>query len=577
MHHYGFWKTMVKPLCALGLTLSLGLGMAACTQNQPTETTTQPTEAATTQPEAQQSGFSVTVTVPQDFEGELNGRCLIAFAEDTSEAQPYEQIDLYGVPVFGKTVYGLTAGDTITFTPQDAEIIGFPFTLSELPAQDFSVQAFFITYTQFTRSNGSTIWGMADQGGGGDFHVNPGNYYSDVVETSVDVSGQQEISLTLNQMIPMPELEEGQVAQQGNYEDTDMVKYVKIKSQLLTDFWGQDIYIGANVLLPHDYDPNKEYPTLYYQGHFPGGSAPLSYGANEEFTAWWDSGKAPQMVVVTIRDANMYYDTSYSVDSENLGPWGDAIHQELIPYLEETFHLIDESWARLLSGGSTGGWESLALQVFYPDFYGGAWSLCPDSVSFEHYQVVNLYEDENAYYLDQGWFQVARPGSVALDGNVKYAMKDENLYEAAVGGLQCQSLGQWAIWEAVYGPMGEDGYPERVYDPMTGVINKDVVAYWGEHYDLTKYLQNNWSEIGESLVGKLHIRGGDMDAYYLNQAQYVLGDWLETTTEPYYDGYCITFPRKGHTGNITNQELLTEMAEHMMKYGPDNVSDILFG
>lgn len=190
---------------------------------------------------------------------------------------------------------------------------------------------------------------------------------------------------------------------------------------------------------------------------------------------------------------------------------------------------------------------------------------------------MNLYEDENAYYLDQGWFQVARPGSVALDGNVKYAMKDENLYEAAVGGLQCQSLGQWAIWEAVYGPMGEDGYPERVYDPMTGVINKDVAAYWGEHYDLTKYLQNNWSEIGESLVGKLHIRGGDMDAYYLNQAQYVLGDWLETTTEPYYEGYCITFPRKGHTGNITNQELLTEMAEHMMKYGPENVSEILFG
>ena len=82
------------------------------------------------------SGFSVSVKVPDDFEGELNGRCLVAFATDTSEAQPYEQIDLYGVPVFGKTVYGLEAGDTIEFTVDDEEIIGFPFELEELPAQE---------------------------------------------------------------------------------------------------------------------------------------------------------------------------------------------------------------------------------------------------------------------------------------------------------------------------------------------------------------------------------------------------------------------------------------------------------
>ena len=563
-------KKMIGALCA-GLMALSAVGCAST----PASTTTPVSASADNMSTG--SGFSVSVKVPDDFEGELNGRCLVAFATDTSEAQPYEQIDLYGVPVFGKTVYGLEAGDTIEFTVDDEEIIGFPFELEELPAREFSVQAFFIKYTKYERSNGSTIWGMEDMGGGGDFLSNPGNYYSDVQTAQVDVTADQTIQLTLSEMLPLPELEEGQVAQQGNYEDTEQVKYVKIKSEIMSEFWGSDVYIGANVLLPHNYDPEKAYPTLYYQGHFPGGSAPLSYGTNEEFTAWWDSGEAPQMVVVTFRDANMFYDTSYSVNSENLGPWGDAIQQELIPYLEETFNLIPESWARLLSGGSTGGWESLAMQVFNPDFYGGTWSLCPDSVTFEHYQVVNLYEDDNAYYTDNGWYKVARPGSVGLDGNIKYAMKDENLYEAAVGGLQCQSLGQWAIWEAVYGPMGEDGYPERVYDPLTGDINKDVVEYWGEHYDLTKYLQANWSEIGEQLVGKIHIRGGDMDAYYLNQAQYVLGDWLETTTDPYYDGYSITFPRKGHTGNITNQELLTEMAEHMEKYGPSNVDDILYG
>ena len=523
-------------------------------------------------------GITVNVHIPESYDKNLNGRLLVTFANSIETKQPYEQLGVSGSPVYGKTYFDVKPGDTITMSSKDLDVEAYPLAMSELPTQDLYVQAFFIQYTKFERDELPAIWGMDDHGGGGNFKKNPYNLFSDAVLTSVDASGT-EIDLSLTNEIPLGyELAQGQVTQQGNYEDTDTVKYVKMKSELLSDFWNTDIYLAANVLLPKDYDPNKQYPALYYQGHFPFGNAPFYYGKNEDFTAYWDSEDAPDIITITFRDANMFYDTSYSVNSANHGPYGDAIINEFIPYLEKEFNLIPESWARLLTGGSTGGWETLAMQLFNPDFFGGAWANAPDSVDFHHYQVVDLYNDENAYFNKTGeWLSVPRPGSVALDGNIRYTMQNENQYELVIGGEEAISLGQWAVWESVYGPVAENGYPERVYDPHTGEINKDVVAYWQENYDLNVYLQENWEQIGNSLVGKIHIRGGDMDAYYLNHAQYLMGEFLESTTAPYYDGYSKTFARKGHTGNISSPDLLKEMTDHMIKYGPENAKSILFG
>ena len=147
---------------------------------------------------------------------------------------------------------------------------------------------------------------------------------------------------------PTHEMAEGDVLQQGNPPDTDWVKFVKVRSELLSEFWGRDMYIGANVLLPAGYETSgRDYPVLYMQGHFPGGRAPLGFvedapgrGRGEGFADDWQSGRAPGMIAVSFRDANPYYDTSYSVNSENLGPYGDAITEELIPYLESQFRML---------------------------------------------------------------------------------------------------------------------------------------------------------------------------------------------------------------------------------------------
>jgi hypothetical protein len=237
------------------------------------------------------------------------------------------------------------------------------------------------------------------------------------------------------------------------------------------------------------------------------------------------------VIAVTIRDANPFYDTSYSVDSANVGPYGTAITEELIPYLESRFRMIPESWARVTAGGSTGGWEALALQIYYAESFGGAWGWCPDPVDFHYYQIVNVYEHDNAYVGGSEWTSVERPNERRPDGSLISTVRQENLMELALG-TKSRSGGQWAIWEAVFGPVGDDGYPAAIWDKITGEIDREVAEFWRAHYDLNAYLQREWSRIGYDLTGKLHVATGDMDTYYLEEAVYLLQRFLESTQDP---------------------------------------------
>lgn len=44
------------------------------------------------------------------------------------------------------------------------------------------------------------------------------------------------------------------------------------------------------------------------------------------------------------------------------------------------------------------------------------------------------------------------------------------------------------IWSAVFGPVGTDGYFNPAFDKRTGVIDRSVVQYWKENYDILYYL-----------------------------------------------------------------------------------------
>ena len=478
------------------------------------------------------------------FETPLDGRIFIIVSNDGSR-EPHNNVDIAGEPFWAKDVEDLEVGDSFIINDSDVNVASWPLdNFSDLSANGYYIQAFMNIYTTFNRSDGHTLKMHLNSGAGQSVFRAPGNLYSKVDNVYIAPNKTGTIKLELSHIIQPPNpLEEGEVLQQGNYDDTEYVKYPKIKSEIVSEFWGHDMYIGANVLLPKGFEdnPDMQYPVIYHLGHWPGGSTPLGFEEGNDIYEYWMSDDAPRMIVVNIRDANPYYDTSYSVNSANVGPYGDAIREELIPYIEENYRAISEPWARIVAGGSTGGWEAMATKVLHPDFFGGTWSWCPDAIDFHHYQIVNVYEDENAYSMAASWgsthkaegewgVSIERPDVVRDDGNISFTMRQENHYENAVGPNN-RSGGQWSIWEAVYSPVGSNGYPQNIWNPVTGEINEDVAEAWKE-YDLVHILKENWEELGPKVNGELYIATGTMDTFYLDKAVILLEEFLEEASNP---------------------------------------------
>jgi hypothetical protein len=419
------------------------------------------------------------------------------------------------------------------------------------------MQPFVNVYTRFARADGKTVWLHMDQWEGQNWKRSPGNLFGEPVRVSFNPASSEPIRLLADKVIPPIPLE----------PDTALVKRLKIKSELLTKWWGHPIYLGATVLLPYGYDthPEQRYPINYEHGHF-STAAPGGFGRGGAFDAFWQARDTPRFIYVTLQHPSPYYDDSYGVNSENNGPYGDAIMQELIPAIETRFRVIREPWARMLSGGSTGGWIAAAHQIFYPDFYGGAFASCPDSVDFRYHQIVDIYKDANAYFVDKGWVKVDRPNQRQPDGNVQSMMKDENWYELVVGD-RSRSGGQWDIWEATYSPVGPDGYPLRLWNKETGQIDNAVAERWRK-YDLRHILESNWPTLGLKVAHKLNVYMGDMDSYYLNNAAELLKDFLSRTDDPKFTGEIVFQRRAPHCWGPRGAELMKKMVAHIERYAP---------
>jgi len=491
----------------------------------------------------------------------VTGRVYVALSR-TNDRPPIQQADSTGSPLFGTNVDALRPGTAVVI---DAAAPGHPVaSLRDIPAGEYWAQPFVNVYTRFARADGHTVWLHMDQWEGQSWRRSPGNLFGDPVRIQFDPKSPAPITLTADKVIPPI----------APVPDTDTVKRIKIQSQILTKWWGHPIFIGVTVSLPPGYDahPDVKYPVIYSQGHFStgapgggggGGGGRGGRGADAQAIA----GPAPRVIWVSLQHPSPYYDDSYGVNSANNGPYGDAIMQELLPAVESRFRVIREPWGRILTGGSTGGWIALAHQVFYPDFYGGTFALCPDSVDFRYHQIVNVYDDANAYWLDRGWTRVERPNQRRPDGNVMSMMKDENWFEL-VQGDRSRSGGQWDIWDATYGPVGPDGYPKPIWDKKTGVVDKTVAAYWKEHYDLRHILEKNWATLGPKVANKINVYVGDADTYFLNMGVRMLETFLKTADNPKWTGEIVFQPMGTHCWGPRGAELMQKMVAQIEKMAP---------
>ena len=501
------------------------------------------------------AGPRIAISFDRQARGDaVTGMVYVAISRVNQRA-PIEQASPTGVPLFSRYVEALSPGAAVTITAEDR---GHPLrSLRDLPAGVYWMQPFVNVYTRFPRADGKTVWLHNDQWEGQDWKRSPGNLFGDPVRVTFDPKSTAPIQLVANRVIPPIKVP----------ADTDLVKRIKIQSAILTKWWGQPIYLGATILLPRDYakHPDVRYPVNYIQGHF-SLAAPGGFGRGGEFERVWMAEDTPRFIYVTLQHPSPYYDDSYGVNSENNGPYGDAIIKELVPAVEEKFRAIKEPWARMLSGGSTGGWIAAAHQILYPDFYGGSFASCPDAVDFSYHQIVDIYKDANAYFIDTGWVKIDRPNERRPDGNIESMMKDENWFELVVGD-HSRSGGQWDIWEATYSPVGPDGYPKRIWNKETGDIDHAVAAQW-KKYDLANILRTNWATLGPKVAHKLHIYVGDMDSYYLNDAVERLNEFLVKADNPKFTGEVVFQRRAPHCWGPRAPDLIEKMTAQIEKVAP---------
>jgi hypothetical protein len=520
-----------------------------------------PTIAVPAPPDGPQ--FSVSFSKERSAQP-LDGRVFVLLSTDPSQ-EPRMQIDLSVKTqiLFGVDVDGLAPGHPIVVSNDNA--YGYPTRhLRDVPAGEYYVQALLHRYETFHRSDGHTVKLPMDRGEGQHWNIAPGNLYSKPQKITLGGNAAA-ISILLDQEIPAIEAP----------KDTKFIRHITIQSALLTKFWGRPMYIGAAILVPDGFDehPQSHFPVMVFEDHFvhdfdglrtepPDPNLKPDYSERfhisdynriqqEEaykFYKQWTAPNFPRYLVVKLQHANPYYDDSYAVNSANLGPYGDAIETELIPAIEKQFRGIGQGWARFLYGGSTGGWESIAVQMFYPDHYNGAFIACPDPVDFRAYTHVNIYDEKNAFYHEGPHTRVAQPGMRNYLGQTLVSIEGINQYELALGS-HSRSGEQFDIWQAVYSPAGADGYPAPIFNKETGEIDHQVAAYWKEHYDLGAILRRDWPTLGPKLQGKLHIYCGSADNYFLNDAVYLVEDFLKTTSNPSYDGEVKYGERAEHCWN----------------------------
>jgi len=501
------------------------------------------------------------VSFPKELSAnQVDGHILLILSKDGKQEPRFGVTeDIESQQAFGVDVDAWQPGTPVRV---DASTLGYPIeTLNDLPPGDYFVQAVLNLYETFHLGSGKVVKLPPDKGEGQHWQTKPGNFLTKVLKLHLDPATSAIVRIAFDHKVPPLERELADVetvldwrpiTEPDNGEESKWVKHIRMRSELLTKFWGRPTEISAVVLLPDGWEehPDARYPVFisedhYHRHFFPSFRATppdaslqnhdrqpqdivqdWNSGVNREEelqeSGWklfqdWTSGRLPRVLIVMPQHANPYFDDSYAVNSANLGPYGDAIMRELLPVIEKKFRGIGQGWARAVFGGSTGGWEALGQQVFYPDDINGAWVGCPDPIDFRAYGTVNIYEDKNAFFREGPFSKVPLPEKRKTNGILDSTMEQENRYELVLG-THSRSGEQWDIWQAVFGPVGEDGYPQPIWDKRTGQIDKAVADYWREHSDLSYIMKRDWATLGPKLAGKLHFAVGDMDTWYLNNA-----------------------------------------------------------
>lgn len=347
-------------------------------------------------------------------------------------------------------------------------------------------------------------------------------------------------------------------AQKTGADPLSLVVEYEIEPTALNDFWGKAVKLNYSVLLPSGYEdnPQKRYPVRYNIAGYGGRHTRVNKLLQRKaFGDWWTSAEAPQIITVFL-DGHGPFGDPYQLNSANSGPYGDVLIKEIIPFVDKEYRTLGAE-QRFTDGCSTGGWVSLALQLFYPEEFAACYSYSPDPVSFHRMQLIDVYEDKNAFFNERG---IELPSKRDIYGEPVFSIKKEVSDENKKGksGTYLDSGDQWGSWNALYSPQGENGMPKAIFDPVSGAIDKSVAEEW-KKFDLLLLVKNNWETLGPKVQGKINVWMGDMDNYYLNNAMRDFDAYLKTTTHPTSDAKIAFEPMKGHCDEYSHRRVLEEI------------------
>ncbi|WEK20336.1 MAG: alpha/beta hydrolase-fold protein [Candidatus Pedobacter colombiensis] len=430
-----------------------------------------------------QAQNKILVKLAEDLKGPYTGRLMVYTQADTSK--PFGQVQ-EDTPAFAITVKNWKAGETQTL---DHASFSYLKPLDSLKRGFYKLVAILDTNTKERGNNA------------------PGNLY-----TRTEVVAMFDYGVTA-----LPTLTLSNVFPERIFKQSDLVKEVVLKSDLLTKFRGEPIFMKAGVVLPPSYQSNsdKKYPVVYVIPGW-GGTHHNVYNKGQQNA--YGIGKGEEKIYVFLNpETQTPYGLHAFVDSRVNGPWGTALVTELIPYLENQFSISKLTKHRLITGQSSGGYGAIWLALHFPDKFGGCWATSPDPVDFSSFTGIDIYKDDNYFYTPQK----NERGIFIINGKATSTLKKMSLKEQLEG-----DGGQTQSFEAEFGVPGKDKRPQPLFNPLTGKINKAVANSW-KPYDLALYVQQNWHEIKKDAGNKIRIYAGENDNFLLQNSVMAFRDKIK--------------------------------------------------
>ena len=341
-------------------------------------------------------------------------------------------------------------------------------------------------------------------------HLAPGNLLSQVETVTFDPATPQTVTLELTTVVPKEALSKMRNLQ-----------FVHMKSALLSQAAGRDVYMRAGVALPPGWDdpscPRRMWPTVYVVPGFGGRDMDAERYARMLSTPG-STAVAPQAVWVVLDPESAWGHHGF-VDSPANGPRGQALVEELIPELERQFRLISRTEARLVTGHSSGGWTALWLQLRYPEVFGACFASSPDPVDFSAFQMVNLYADTSYFSDAEGKERPSYRTTVAQHfDKVHMTNRDETGMEHAMDpdGRSGEQLDTYAAMWSALDPRTR--LPRRAWDPETGLIDHGTVEREWSRYDITRLVRTKPEYFVPLFRQRVRLLVGQQDNFYLELA-----------------------------------------------------------